>query len=83
MLIYDHFYLNILFKNYDIKNIILKNNFEIKKYQAKYKIKNFQFIILSRYILLETTIILVSQNYTNTKFFLNKQLCNYITPKLR
>lgn len=41
MLIYNYFYLNAIFENYNIKNMILKNNFEIKKYQIIYKTKDY------------------------------------------
>lgn len=41
MLIYNHYYFNIIFNNYKIKDVILKNNIEIKIYLIIYKIQNF------------------------------------------
>lgn len=32
ILIYNYYHLKIIFKNYGIKNIILKNDFKMKKY---------------------------------------------------
>lgn len=72
MLVYNHFWFNASIKDSKNKNMTLKNDFKIERYLATYKIQNSKFIILSRYIIFQTIIIItfILLKYASNKKFL-------------
>lgn len=50
-----YFHLNFTFEKYRIEDITSKSNFEIEKHLAECKAQSSQFIILSKYIITNTT----------------------------
>ena len=71
MLAYNYYHLNITLEDYEIESMTPKNDSEMEKHSARQKIQGFEFIILSRYIVPEstTTITMVTLKDDNNKNF--------------
>lgn len=69
MLARNYYHLNTTFKDYKIKDMILKNNSKMERYLVAYKTQNLDFIILPGYIASEltTTTIMVLLKDGNNK----------------
>lgn len=82
ILVCNYYFFNVIFEDYGIKDIISENNLEIEKYAVIHKIQSLNFIILSEYIILESTITRISiplKDNSNKKFLaiLFKQLYSH------